>query len=113
MPSVLLGNSAYGKNNFILIKWIWTRRNYKYVKGMPLGFHGWQPKNWAVYLARTLEALPVELLQESVALVGCEFLSQGRCYVYPVWTASHLAKRAAGVPTAACLVQGLPPKRGS
>lgn len=90
MPSVLLGNIAYGTNDPRLVKWIWIGRNCKYLMGMPLDFHGWGDfSNRAVSLVGTRETRPVELLQERVAHVGMRCASQGRSHSHLGWISSH------------------------
>lgn len=90
MPSVLLGNVAYGTNDPKLVKWIWIGRNCKYLMGMPLDFHGWGDfSNRAVSLVGTLETRPVELLQERVAHMGMRCASQGRSHSHLGWISSH------------------------
>lgn len=90
MPSVLLGNVAYGTNDPKLVRWIWIGRNCKYLMGMPLDFHGWGDfSNRAVSRVGTLETRPVELLQECVAHVGMRCASQGRSHSHLGWISSH------------------------
>lgn len=79
MPCVLLGNTAYGKNDPQLVTWFLTGRNYKPLLGMALDVPGWgECYQWAKSPAGTLESGPVKLLQECVAPVRTQVFGSGQ-----------------------------------
>lgn len=79
MPCVLLGNTAYGKNDPQLVKWFWTGRNYKPLLGAALDVPGWgECYQWAESPVGALEPGSVKLLQECVAPVRTQVFGSGQ-----------------------------------
>lgn len=95
MPYVLLGSTAYVKNDPQLVTWFWTGRNYKPLLGVALDVPGWgECYQWAESPAGTLESGPVKLLQECVAPVRPQVFGSGQA---PHALSTHLFSFNTGV----------------